>query len=338
VTRELPRAAWRKIVSENPLMLACGHEAHLMFRGLRTVGHEVVCVACSPKVGAEIMQDAEQQTHPVLFDVAVTYDKAGNPREGAPVPGRALKCSQCGGFPENGEAIAGKEHYFFCSRACFEGYQLPEEAPVSQALVPHVDLNIIRSAVEAKRPELTQATQESSYALQEVRKTQITCPEVLDWASGTTKFAKDWIDYLDGEREKLTKPLNEEKRAVDDAFMPAIKNWRAVEADLKSKMGAYYLAQRQAQEQAMRQSAQVYQQGGIPVEPIPVVVQAEGVGVRELWDFEITNPVLVPRELCSPDPEKIELRRQVTMADSNEPPNIPGVRFFKTAQVAVRRK
>lgn len=185
---------------------------------------------------------------------------------------------------------------------------------------------------------LTKALADSAQALAIARSVRITSPEVLDWAGGATKHAKDWIDFLDGEREKLTKPLLEEKRLADDAYMPAIKNWRETERVLKAGVGEYHLAQRREQERVMRESAQVYQAGGIPTAPVPVVVSTEGVGIRERWDFEIVDARLVPHELCSPDTYKIEAARGMYMGDTGtEPPPIPGVRFFKTANVRVTR-
>lgn len=206
----------------------------------------------------------------------------------------------------------------------------PADSTIALASIPH--------ALDDQRPRLAQATTESAQALAIARDAQVRSPEALEWAGGATKHAKDWIDYLDAEREKLTRPLLDQKNKVDDVFMPAIKNWREVERDLKSKIGQYHGAQRAEQERVMRESAQVYAQGGIPTQIVPVVVSTEGVGVRETWDFEIVSPMLVPRELCSPDPAKIESRRQVEMANTNEPPNIPGLRFFKTQQVRVTRR
>lgn len=206
----------------------------------------------------------------------------------------------------------------------------PADSTIALASIPH--------ALDDQRPRLAQATTESAQALAIARDAQVRSPEALEWAGGATKHAKDWIDYLDAEREKLTRPLLDQKNKVDDVFMPAIKNWREVERDLKSKIGQYHGAQRAEQERVMRESAQAYAQGGIPTQIVPVVVSTEGVGVRETWDFEIVSPMLVPRELCSPDPAKIESRRQVEMANTNEPPNIPGLRFFKTQQVRVTRR
>lgn len=213
------------------------------------------------------------------------------------------------------------------------------QALTSPASAPNLTpVGAVPSLLDDQRPRLAQATHESAQALAIARDAQVRSPEALEWAGGSTKYAKDMIDYLDAEREKLTRPLLDQKNKVDEVFMPAIKNWREVERDLKSKIGQYHGAQRAEQERVMRESAQVYQQGGIPVAPVPVVVSTDGVGVREAWSFEIVNPVLVPRELCSPDPEKIELRRAVVMSTSNEPPSIPGIKFYRTTQVRVTRR
>ncbi len=211
-----------------------------------------------------------------------------------------------------------------------------EKEPMTQLAT--TDTRTIPYALDPHIQARPQREAESAQALAISRDARVTSPEALDWATGATKHAKDWIDYLDAEREKLNRPLLDEKARVDEVFMPAIKNWREVERVLKAGMGSYHLAQRAEQERVMRESAAVYQQGGTPIAPVPVVVQGEGIGVRETWQFEITNANLVPRELCSPDPSKIEVARSMWMQGAGEPPAIPGVRFFKAADVRVRRK
>lgn len=58
---------------------------------------------------------------------------------------------------------------------------------------------------------------------------------------------------------------------------------------------------------------------------VPEAPKAEGLSFRSIWEFEIINEALIPREYLKPDEKKI---RGVVTA-MREASNIPGVRAFE---------
>lgn len=164
----------------------------------------------------------------------------------------------------------------------------------------------------------------------------ITSQGDYEFASELVRKAKAAHKRLDERRTAITKPLLASKRKVDDLFAPSLSALKEIERVLKEKIGAYAVQQTQAAATAMVTTAAVYAAGGTPTEAIPEIPTAPGISTAIYWDFEIVNPAEVPRELCSPDPEKIQ--RAIWYADTphTEPRHIPGVVFKLRADVTAR--
>lgn len=155
-------------------------------------------------------------------------------------------------------------------------------------------------------------------------------PAEYEWCVDLGKQVKAKHAHLEGLRKSITKPLLDAKGGVDDLFKPALSALLGLELCLKGKIGAYTVAQEKARVAAMQASAALYQAGGTPTAIIPDRPQAKGVTVTEVWDFEITDPALVPRGFCCPDEAKI---RATLPKDLNANPGLPGVRYFKRNSV-----
>lgn len=158
----------------------------------------------------------------------------------------------------------------------------------------------------------------------------------LDQAGTLVKSAKERWKDLETKRTSITKPLLEAKRGVDQLFKPVLDQYAEAEQVLKAKIGAY-AAQREAERAAaMQASAAEYQAGGTPTEMIPEPPKTAGITTRQLWDFTVELPDLVPRELCSPDPDKIKAAIWYADSPHTPPQPIAGVKFFLRDQVTVR--
>lgn len=75
-----------------------------------------------------------------------------------------------------------------------------------------------------------------------------------------------------------------------------------------------------------------------PVQAPPVVVpkavpKVEGISMRENWDFEIVSESLLPRQYLMPN--LVAIRQVVRGLKGNS--NIPGVKVFKTSNIAAGR-
>lgn len=113
--------------------------------------------------------------------------------------------------------------------------------------------------------------------------------EVLGHVKGQAK-------RLDELRTGITKPLNQALRATNDLFRPALRAYEEAEVLIKGKIADYTLRQRQAQEAALL--------AGLPSE---APASAAGVSTRIRKGFRVVDEASVPREFCSPDPEKIRV-------------------------------
>lgn len=181
-------------------------------------------------------------------------------------------------------------------------------------------------------------TEASNHAgtLAMIRGLDITSTEDFEFASELVKRAKANHKRLDERRTAITKPLLASKRQVDELFAPALTALKEIERALKEKIGTYTLQQTGAVVQAMQDTAAAYAAGGTPTEAIPELPTAKGITVRASWDFEIVNPAEVPRELCSPDPAKIQQAIWYADTPHTAPRAIPGIVFKLRANVTVR--
>lgn len=127
-----------------------------------------------------------------------------------------------------------------------------------------------------------------------VRNLPAETPEDFALLGETLGHVKGQAKRLDELRTGIAKPLNQALRAVNDLFRPALRAYEDAEGSIKSKIAEYTLRQRQAQEAALL--------AGLPSEAPASVA---GVSTRIRKGFRVVDEASVPREFCSPDPEKI---------------------------------
>lgn len=190
----------------------------------------------------------------------------------------------------------------------------------------------------------------------------------LDILSGIIRRAKKLVKKLSEKRKEVTAPADEFKKSV----MAVEKR----ETELLNKliergdkmMGAYALEQsRKAEEERRRIEAQqaAFAEAEVerqrraeaaaaafgvdasdlaPSSPMPELqptiakAKASSASFTEVWTYEVLNPHLVPRELCSPDPEKIKALLKSKKAEGFKPDEIvvQGLRISTTIQVRSR--
>lgn len=140
---------------------------------------------------------------------------------------------------------------------------------------------------------------------------------------------------LENRRTEITQPLNQALRSVNALFKPAQQKFDQLERHLKGLITTYMQAKNARNVAAIQAAA---------VAPTPVVAQQvlaqvqpveapANVSVRYVWQFQITQPELVPAQFLSPDPAKI----QAYLAQTNQPA-IPGVTFSQKAITSVRSR
>lgn len=151
---------------------------------------------------------------------------------------------------------------------------------------------------------------------------------------GVLQEVKTRHRQLEEKRTEITKPLNAALRAVNALFKPPQQRFEALERLLKDKITTYMQAKQAANVAALQAAS---------VAPTPVVAQQvlaqvrpveapQSVSVRYVWQFQITQPELVPAQFLSPDPAKI----QAYLAQTGQP-EIPGVVFSQKPITTVRQ-
>jgi len=190
---------------------------------------------------------------------------------------------------------------------------------------------------DAIQHEATNAATRYLSTLETVRSLTISDDSDFEFVGGLLKDAASSWKTLEARRTEITQPMLAAKRRVDDLFKPALDSLKEIQRLLKEKIAAYTEAQRAAQVEAMHASAAQFVAGETPTAAIVEVAEVKGVSVgRSYWVAEVEDADLVPRELCSPDPAKIE--RAIWYADTPQTPPrpIPGLRFRLKTDVTVR--
>lgn len=168
---------------------------------------------------------------------------------------------------------------------------------------------------------------------------QITNDAEQDFAAQLLREVKAEWESVETKRKKITKPLDEAKRETQAVFKPVLEALKYVESHLKEKIAGYMQTKQQANVVALQAAASAptalaaTQQSSF-YEPVQA---PQGVSVRQVWKFEVTNPDAVPRELCSPDMQKISAALQAKTDKYGQPDLIPGVRVFQESVVTARK-
>jgi len=143
---------------------------------------------------------------------------------------------------------------------------------------------------------------------------------------------------LEERRKKITVPLNEALREVNELFRAPKQALERCERLVKDKIANYLEGLNAANEKALAaaaeaDSAEEAQEALAEVVPVET---AKGISIRYKWRAEVFRPELVPYEFCSPDLNKIEVSMQQSANVLGEPMPIPGVRFLKEPIVTSR--
>jgi hypothetical protein len=192
-------------------------------------------------------------------------------------------------------------------------------------------------AVERARKAIEPALQiTSDSALDALRAFVIDSDEKEAFAVKLAQEIKQNWASIEEQRKKITTPLLEAKRQTDAVFKPALDALAEEERLLKDKLAAYMQMKEQRNVAALAEAKQAptVQDAQQAIARVAPVATPQGMSVRHVWKFEITDESIVPRELCSPDPKKIGAAFQVV---NGQPVPVPGVRWYQDTSVSVRK-
>lgn len=167
---------------------------------------------------------------------------------------------------------------------------------------------------------------------------QITCDAEQEFAAQLLREVKAEWDAVEEKRKKITKPLDEAKRETQAVFKPVLEALKAIENAFKAKIAGYMQAKQQVNVAALQAAAAAptAMAAAQSMDAYAPVQAPQGVSVRQVWKFEVTDPDLVPRHLCSPDMKKIAEELGKKTDKYGQPDVIPGVRVFQESVVTAR--
>ncbi len=146
----------------------------------------------------------------------------------------------------------------------------------------------------------------------------------LDMAGELLKQVKGKMKELEAERKKITKPLLDAKKAVDNLFRPATDAAALVEELLKNAISGYIDGQRAAKVAALQ--AGDHEGALATIEPeLPA-----GVSTRTVWKWKLVDANLVPSEYWAIDAARVQEHVNTFKGQSQ----IPGIEVFPETGIA----
>lgn len=149
-------------------------------------------------------------------------------------------------------------------------------------------------------------------------------------------------NQLENKRKDLARPFNDMAKKIKKLADDERADLEKEKTRLKKDMAKYYAeqeAKRRAEEEAAARLAAKQAEDdpfganeALSLTPATDRVRKTGSSARTVYDFEITNPNLVPREFCSPDPVKIRAHITAHKAAAQ----IDGVKITKTTKIQSR--
>lgn len=165
------------------------------------------------------------------------------------------------------------------------------------------------------------AATEASEALVLVQGLAIQSVAERDFAAEVLEDVKARWKALETQRAALKAPILEAGRRLDAFFKKATEPLAAAERVLKDGILAFQRSQEQAAQAAMVAGA----------EAVPVVSLPAGFSQRIMWDVEVVDISLVPREYLAVDKTACLCAKLDRGIDE-----IPGVRFVQKGVLTVR--
>ncbi len=183
--------------------------------------------------------------------------------------------------------------------------------------------------------EATQANDNARRDLEALKAMPITMANMA-LVGDILKKVKAQAKYLKSRQDAITRPLREAEKGIRDLFRPGLDALEEAERHLKAGIGVAERAHHEANRQAALEAQAALQQGSalaaaIASSNIAPAVPVQGITTREVMQFAVVDPNLVPRELCSPDEAKIRAAIALGVRE------IPGVQIAIGTQVTVRQ-
>ncbi len=172
------------------------------------------------------------------------------------------------------------------------------------------------------------------------------------YAGEFLKRIKQVQKQVDDTRKGMTRPMDEAKKKVMELFKPIESRINDMEASVKTSLLQYQtivdrrireeLEEKRKKDEAeaaeLAQDAEFFGSNSVEMEQTEVKDQMQnvaptvsGITTKMVWDFEIVDEALLPREMLSADIKKIRAGVEFGMRD------VAGLRIFQKQVISSRR-
>ena len=188
--------------------------------------------------------------------------------------------------------------------------------------------------------EAKEATVEAEGLLATVREFRITTRGELELAAEGLADVKGRLKKLEAREKEITSPLNAALKSARALFRPAKEALAEVEGVIKASIARFSAEEEQRNRLAVQEAADAHEAGdaaGVEdaLAKVATVAAVEGLSTYEKWDFLVEDASLVPREFCVVS-ETLLREHAAHTPKGDDPPPVPGVRFFRRTVVASR--
>lgn len=170
-----------------------------------------------------------------------------------------------------------------------------------------------------------------------VRVFQITNAADLEMAAGVVKQANEAVKRLTAARTEDKKDAAKVVSDIEELYRPAIQYFEEIEQTLKGKIGQAQEYASHVQQQELQRAAMAAQAGDMATASQAQLAAASseftlppGLQSADVLDFEVVNPMQIPRQYLTEDKKKI--RAAIKAGERS----IPGVHIFKKVQIKVK--
>ena len=183
---------------------------------------------------------------------------------------------------------------------------------------------------------IDQMTTLANDILASLNETKVTDDDSYAALTENLKTVKRIMNDLEGERTSITKPMNDELRAINARFAEPMSRLQFIEKQMKF-MAANYAVEKRAEQQrlpplrerhAREQKQEAYTQA-VEQAAKTTAPTVAGVSFTERWEWSVTDLSKIPREYLRVDEAKINGAVKSGLRD------IPGVHIFPVTQTRV---
>ncbi len=204
-------------------------------------------------------------------------------------------------------------------------------------------MSALTITIEDESHKLSTDVRDAPDILRMLHEFEITRDSQLTIANAMLREILERKDEYETRLKKATEPLSSALNEIRSWFKPALVPLKEYEEILREKIGSYLLTQKQAREALHALAAQAQAEGdnrttimALNAAGAPVIAPV-GTSIREVWEAEVEDADLVPREYMIPDLSKISAYARQHKSHETPAP-IPGVVFRRKPIVSVRRK